>query len=502
MAHNSDEPASNCYSHFVSGHHAQVHELEKQVKAVEQFNQSTDALQNDCENKGRGKTPTGSKKPLSASEEMQKEITQRKCAWMFMAPVDVESLELYGYHEIIEKPMDLGTVKRKMMAKDKSGYKNVREMYEDVKLTFKNAIKFNDKGSDVHEAAKTLLDKLETKWQDLLPKVEKAESQLLNEERHKRLYKMLVPEATYANMARGLSTESRKRGSSSTTETVPKRTKQNIVISIDGHMEDIGVTKKTSTSMGTSDTNATSQVDPKADGSHVEKEAEKKRKKKEVLSTEPSNTQAEKKKAKKKKNKESKSPSKSKPAVSIQDERTEQPQEPEVAAQFDNANKPHEDASIHKDEAKSQENPPLSNVADSSTKKIPEEAIEDSNQQQQTNPTKQRDPPVLETSDLPNKEVHVETEGDQDQNAGPKNSVDNLQDHVKDSETSPQVEKDKGTDSTEHIDVEEFFDSDTDSSARTGEIKHLTAENSVLDKKLAQEKELYYAFRRAAANSI
>ncbi|KAK2395154.1 transcription factor GTE1 [Trifolium repens] len=454
MAHNSDEPASNCYSHFVSGHHAQVHELEKQVKAVEQFNQSTDALQNDCENKGRGKTPTGSKKPLSASEEMQKEarrhfyqilteITQRKCAWMFMAPVDVESLELYGYHEIIEKPMDLGTVKRKMMAKDKSGYKNVREMYEDVKLTFKNAIKFNDKGSDVHDAAKTLLDKLETKWQDLLPKVEKAESQLLNEERHKRLYKMLVPEATYANMARGLSTESRKRGSSSTTETVPKRTKQNIVISIDGHMEDIGVTKKTSTSMGTSDTNATSQVDPKADGSHVEKEAEKKRKKKEVLSTEPSNTQAEKKKAKKKKNKESKSPN----------------------------------ASIHKDEAKSQENPPLSNVADSSTKKIPEEAIEDSNQQQQTNPTKQRDPPVLETSDLPNKEVHVETEGDQDQNAGPKNSVDNLQDHVKDSETSPQVEKDKGTDSTEHIDVEEFFDSDTDSSARTGG-SSLTPESS------------------------
>jgi hypothetical protein len=73
--------------------------------------------------------------------------------------------------------------------------------------------------------------------------------------------------------------------------------------------------------------------------------------------------------------------------------------------------------------------------------------------------------------------VHVETEGDQDQNAGPKNSVDNLQDHVKDSETSPQVEKDKGTDSTEHIDVEEFFDSDTDSSARTGG-SSLTPESS------------------------
>jgi hypothetical protein len=57
--------------------------------------------------------------------------------------------------------------------------------------------------------------------------------------------------------------------------------------------EDIGVTKKTSTSMRTSDTNATSQVDPKANGSHVEREIEKKRKKEEVLSTEPPNTQAE-----------------------------------------------------------------------------------------------------------------------------------------------------------------------------------------------------------------
>jgi hypothetical protein len=90
--------------------------------------------------------------------------------------------------------------------------------------------------------------------------------------------------------------------------------------------EDIGVTKKTSTSMGTSDIYATSQVDPKDDGPCVEREIEKKRKKKEgVLSTEPPNTQAETKKAKKKKSKESNSPCKSKPTVSIQDERTEQP---------------------------------------------------------------------------------------------------------------------------------------------------------------------------------
>jgi hypothetical protein len=66
-------------------------------------------------------------------------------------------------------------------------------------------------------------------------------------------------------------------------------------------------------------------------------------------------------------------------------------------------------------------------------------------------PNEQQNPPVLETSDLPNNEAHVEPEGDHDQNTGSKNYVNNLQDHVKDSETSPQVEKDKGTYSTEHI---------------------------------------------------
>jgi hypothetical protein len=34
------------------------------------------------------------------------------------------------------------------------------------------------------------------------------------------------------------------------------------------------------------------------------------------------------------------------------------------------------------------------------------------------------------------------------------------------------------------------------------EIKRLTEENEVLDKKLAQKKELYYNFRQAAANNI
>lgn len=67
--------------------------------------------------------------------------------------------------------MDFSTIKNQMEAKDSIGYKNVREICADVRLVFKNAMKYNDERSDVHVMAKTLLAKFEEKWLQLLPKV-------------------------------------------------------------------------------------------------------------------------------------------------------------------------------------------------------------------------------------------------------------------------------------------------------------------------------------------
>lgn len=67
--------------------------------------------------------------------------------------------------------MDFSTIRRKMDAKDGTGYKNVREIYSDVRLIFKNAMKYNDRKHDIHVMAKNLLEKFEKKWLQLLPKV-------------------------------------------------------------------------------------------------------------------------------------------------------------------------------------------------------------------------------------------------------------------------------------------------------------------------------------------
>jgi len=59
-------------------------------------------------------------------------------------------------------------------------YRNVREIYSDVRLVFSNAMTYNeDNKSDVHVMAKTLLEKFEEKWLQLLPKVSEAVSHFI-----------------------------------------------------------------------------------------------------------------------------------------------------------------------------------------------------------------------------------------------------------------------------------------------------------------------------------
>ncbi|KAK7360780.1 hypothetical protein VNO77_02793 [Canavalia gladiata] len=209
-----------------------VNKLEKLVTEVEQFYESTDNVQGNnsrggsvVKEKGREKLLIVTKKPLqdalhmeaAAAKRMQdlmrqfstilRQITQHKWAWPFMEPVDVEGLGLHDYYEVIDKPMDFSTIKSKMEAKDETGYNNVREIYADVRLIFKNAMKYNDEKNDVHVMAKTLLEKFEEKWLQLLPKVAEEEKRQLEEEVQAQLDIQLAQETSYANKAKDISTE-------------------------------------------------------------------------------------------------------------------------------------------------------------------------------------------------------------------------------------------------------------------------------------------------------
>jgi len=68
---------------------------------------------------------------------------------------------LPDYHEIIKKPMDLGTVKQKM---DSREYRSPQDFAEDVRLIFTNCYRYNPPESDVVMMAKKLQDVFEMKY--------------------------------------------------------------------------------------------------------------------------------------------------------------------------------------------------------------------------------------------------------------------------------------------------------------------------------------------------
>ncbi|KAJ7975094.1 Transcription factor like [Quillaja saponaria] len=220
------------YRHRVGEIILNVDKLEQRVNEIEQFYLTTSKKQL---NTSKGSSATKDKdkekhipsirkqqqdaarRDAAAAKRMQelmrqfgsilRQITQHKWAWPFMQPVDVEGLRLHDYYEVIDKPMDFSTIKNQMEVKDGAGYKNVREICADVRLVFKNAMKYNDERSDVHVMAKTLLAKFEEKWLQLLPKVTDEEKRREEEEAEAQLAMQLAQEVTHARMARDLSVE-------------------------------------------------------------------------------------------------------------------------------------------------------------------------------------------------------------------------------------------------------------------------------------------------------
>ncbi|CAK9291614.1 unnamed protein product [Gordionus sp. m RMFG-2023] len=96
--------------------------------------------------------------------DLIKELFSKKhhaYAWPFYTPVNVLELNLPDYHDIIKKPMDLGTVKKRVEAKE---YKNPIDFATEVRLIFTNCYKYNPPDHDVVAMAKKLQDVFEMRY--------------------------------------------------------------------------------------------------------------------------------------------------------------------------------------------------------------------------------------------------------------------------------------------------------------------------------------------------
>lgn len=66
--------------------------------------------------------------------------------WLFNTPVDVKKLRLKDYYSIIPHTMDLGTVRCRLK---KGRYESPLEFASDIRLTFHNAMTYNQKGYSI-----------------------------------------------------------------------------------------------------------------------------------------------------------------------------------------------------------------------------------------------------------------------------------------------------------------------------------------------------------------
>ncbi|CAF1677278.1 unnamed protein product, partial [Adineta ricciae] len=84
--------------------------------------------------------------------------------WPFAKPVDVENLNLTDYHLIVKKPMDLGTVKKKLENRE---YATPDEFAADVRLIFSNCYLYNAPTTDVVAMCKKVEQLFENKYAKL-----------------------------------------------------------------------------------------------------------------------------------------------------------------------------------------------------------------------------------------------------------------------------------------------------------------------------------------------
>ncbi|XP_030646936.1 bromodomain testis-specific protein [Chanos chanos] len=105
--------------------------------------------------------------PLKYCNSILKEMFAKKhamYAWPFYKPVDVEGLGLHDYHEIIHQPMDLGTIRKKMEARE---YTDPLQFAADMRLMFSNCYKYNPPTHEVVAMARKLQDVFESRFSKL-----------------------------------------------------------------------------------------------------------------------------------------------------------------------------------------------------------------------------------------------------------------------------------------------------------------------------------------------
>jgi len=100
-----------------------------------------------------------------AMQKLVQQIYARHDAEPFREAVDWKSLGLFDYPQIIKKPMDLSTVKRRIESQKE--YNTLHDAADDIRLIWNNCIQYNADESDFNILAQNFKKRFEDKFAKL-----------------------------------------------------------------------------------------------------------------------------------------------------------------------------------------------------------------------------------------------------------------------------------------------------------------------------------------------
>eukprot|EP01114_Cavostelium_apophysatum_P000334 TRINITY_DN10314_c0_g1_i1.p1 TRINITY_DN10314_c0_g1~~TRINITY_DN10314_c0_g1_i1.p1 ORF type:complete len:730 (-),score=233.39 TRINITY_DN10314_c0_g1_i1:29-2218(-) len=94
-----------------------------------------------------------SEKNLRLCKNIHRQLMKDEHAWPFLEPVDPIKLNIPDYFNVIDHPMDFGTIQKNL---DEGRYLTLIEWIADERLVFQNAVTYNGKSSEVGKCAEKL----------------------------------------------------------------------------------------------------------------------------------------------------------------------------------------------------------------------------------------------------------------------------------------------------------------------------------------------------------
>lgn len=100
-----------------------------------------------------------------------KKLMDHQFGWVFSSPVDPVQLNIPDYFMIIQCPMDLGTIKKRL--DNTTYYTSIESVASDVRLTFENCIAYNDDTNEFNILAKDMLSTFTKDVEELKERIDR-----------------------------------------------------------------------------------------------------------------------------------------------------------------------------------------------------------------------------------------------------------------------------------------------------------------------------------------